>query len=101
MHKNDLIKAIAEETGHTQKDIGLIVDILLSKFEETLLMGEKITLIGFGTFSVVDTKEKMGRNPQTGKEIKIPASKKVKFTVGKSLKEQIKACKKGNCSKKK
>ncbi|MDR2778155.1 MAG: HU family DNA-binding protein, partial [Rickettsiales bacterium] len=52
--------------------------------------GDKVTLIGFGTFSVVDTKAKTGRNPQTGKEIRIPASKKIRFSVGKNLKEEIK-----------
>lgn len=98
MHKNDLVKAIAEKTGNTQKDVALFVETFLDSVKEGLMAGEKVTLIGFGTFGVVDTKEKMGRNPQTGKEIKIPASKKVKFTVGKALKDEIKAPKK--CSKK-
>lgn len=90
MHKIDLVKAIAEQTGFLQKDAGLLVDTLIDNVKKALKKGEKVTLIGFGTFSVVDTKAKIGRNPQTGKEIKIPASKKIKFSVGKNLKEEIK-----------
>ncbi|MDR2760475.1 MAG: HU family DNA-binding protein [Rickettsiales bacterium] len=96
MYKNDIVKAVADKTGFTQKDTVLFVDNFLGVVRGSLLKGEKVTLIGFGTFDVVNTKEKMGRNPQTGKELKIPASKKVKFTVGKLLKEEIKApCGKG------
>ncbi len=90
MHKIDLVKAIAEQTGFLQKDAGLLVDTFIDNVKKALKKGEKITLIGFGTFSVVDTKAKIGRNPQTGKEIKIPASRKIKFSVGKNLKEDIK-----------
>lgn len=96
MHKIDLVKAIAEQTGFLQKDANLLVDTLIENVKKALKKGDKVTLIGFGTFSVIDTKAKIGRNPQTGKEIKIPASKKVKFSVGKNLKEDIK----GNASKK-
>jgi DNA-binding protein HU-beta len=103
MHKNDIVKEVAERTGHTQKDVALFVDSFLDAVKCGLLKGDKVTLIGFGTFDVVDTKEKVGRNPQTGKELKIPASKKVKFTVGKVLKEEVKApskcSKKGPCKK--
>jgi DNA-binding protein HU-beta len=98
MHKNDIVREVAEKTGHTQKDVALFVEGFLDTVRCGLLKGEKVTLIGFGTFDVVDTKEKIGRNPQTGKELKIPASKKVKFTVGKALKEEVKLpckCKKG------
>ncbi|MDR0571251.1 MAG: HU family DNA-binding protein [Rickettsiales bacterium] len=97
MHKNDIVKAVAEKTGHTQKDVALFVDSFLDVVKCGLLKGDKVTLIGFGTFDVIDTKEKTGRNPRTGKELKIPASKKVKFIVGKILKEEIKShkgCKK-------
>lgn len=97
MHKIDIVKAIADQTGCLQKDANLLVDTFIENVKEALRKGEKVTLIGFGTFSVVDTKAKTGRNPQTGKEIKIPASKKIRFSVGKTLKEEIKAC---ACSKK-
>lgn len=90
MHKNDLIKAVADQTGCLQKDAAVLVEALIENIKNALKKGDKVTLIGFGTFSVVDTKAKTGRNPQTGKEIKIPASRKVRFSVGKSLKEEIK-----------
>ncbi len=91
MHKIDLVKAIAEQTGCLQKDANLLVDAFIENVKEALRHGDKVTLIGFGTFSVIDTKAKTGRNPQTGKEIKIPASKKIRFSVGKTLKEEIKS----------
>ena len=94
MHKIDLVKAIAEQTGFLQKDAGLLVDTFVENVKKALKKGDKVTLIGFGTFGVVDTKAKIGRNPQTGKEIKIPASKKIKFTAGKNFKEEIKGSKK-------
>jgi DNA-binding protein HU-beta len=90
MHKIDIIKAISEQTGCLQKDASLLVDSFIEVVKGAIRKGEKVTLIGFGTFSVVDTKAKTGRNPQTGKEIRIPASKKVRFSVGKNLKEEIK-----------
>ncbi|MDR1498882.1 MAG: HU family DNA-binding protein [Rickettsiales bacterium] len=92
MHKIDIVRAISEQTGCLQKDANILVDAFIESVKMALKKGEKITLIGFGTFSVVDTKAKTGRNPQTGKEIKIPASKKIKFSVGKNLKEEIKSC---------
>jgi DNA-binding protein HU-beta len=90
MHKIDIVKAIAEQTGCLQKDAGILIDSFIEIVKRVLKKGEKVTLIGFGTFSVIDTKAKTGRNPQTGKEIKIPASKKIRFSVGKTLKEEIK-----------
>ncbi|MDR2077863.1 MAG: HU family DNA-binding protein [Rickettsiales bacterium] len=90
MHKIDIIKAISEQTGCLQKDASLLVDSFIEVIKGALRKGDKVTLIGFGTFSVVDTKAKTGRNPQTGKEIRIPASKKIRFSVGKNLKEEIK-----------
>ena len=97
MHKIDLVKAIAEQTGCLQKDANLLVDAFIENIKKALKCGDKVTLIGFGTFSVIDTKAKTGRNPQTGKEIKIPASKKIRFSVGKTLKEEIKS---SSCGKK-
>jgi DNA-binding protein HU-beta len=90
MHKIDIIKAISEQTGCLQKDASLLVDSFIEIVKGAVRKGDKVTLIGFGTFSVVDTKAKTGRNPQTGKEIRIPASKKIRFSVGKNLKEEIK-----------
>lgn len=104
MHKNDLVKAVAQEAGCLQKDADAIISICVDTIKKALQGGDKVTLIGFGTFSVSETKEKMGRNPQTGKEIKIAASKRVKFKPGKALKEEVKATccggKKCGCKKK-
>ena len=104
MHKNDLVKAIAEQTGCLQKDADQLISAFIDNVKKALKSGDKVTLIGFGTFSVLETKEKKGRNPQTGKEIKIAASKRVKFKPGKDLKEEVKkpsscGCKK-SCKKK-
>lgn len=101
MHKNDLIKAIANETGGLQRDVDAVITSFIKNVKQALQNGDKVTLIGFGTFSVTETKEKIGRNPQTGKEIKIAASKRVKFKSGKSLKEEIKETKDCSCGAKK
>lgn len=90
MHKMDLVKHVAESTGLSKKDAEASVNAFVESVTKALKKGDKVTLIGFGTFSVVKTAARKGRNPQTGKEIKIPASKKVKFTVGKKLKESVK-----------
>lgn len=89
MHKKDLVKAIATKGNYTLKDTDDFINNFLEVVQTTLVSGEPIVLTGFGTFKVVDTKARTGRNPQTGKEIKIAASKKVKFTVGKELKDSV------------
>ena len=89
MHKNDIIKEVAEITGGTQKDTGIYLDAILETIKKGLKEEEKVTLIGFGTFSIGHSAARIGRNPQTGAEIKIAASKRVKFSVGKSLKDFV------------
>lgn len=89
MHKNDLVKAIAEQTGCLQKDADLLITAFIENVKHALKGGDKVTLIGFGTFSVTETKEKMGRNPQTGKEIKIPAKTVPTFSAGKKFKAAV------------
>jgi len=89
MHKKDLIESIASKTGLTKKDSEATLNATLETISETLSKGDKVTLIGFGTFSISDRKARMGRNPQTGKEIKIPAKKAVKFKAGQSLKDKV------------
>ena len=100
MHKKDLVKIIAEQTGQLQKDVDMFITAFVGNIKKALQKEDKVTLIGFGTFSVVNTKEKTGRNPQTGKEIKIPASKRVKFKPGKGLKEEVKECGNKKCKRK-
>ena len=90
MFKQDLVNTIATKTGNTKVACEMMLNAFVETVEESLKKGEDVSLIGFGSFKVVDTKAKMGRNPKTGKEIKIPAGKKVKFTVGKVLKDSVK-----------
>ena len=90
MHKTDLIKEIAKETGLSQKDSGNALDATLKAITKALKKKDSVTLIGFGTFKTVKTAARKGRNPQTGKEIQIKASNRVKFSVGKALKEAVK-----------
>lgn len=90
MHKTDLIKEIAKQTGLSQKDAGAALEAFLGTTTKALKKGDTITLIGFGTFKVIKTAARKGRNPQTGKEIQIKASKRVKFTAGKALKDSVK-----------
>ena len=90
MHKTDLIKEIANQTGLSQKDASASVEAFLKATSKALKKGDAVTLIGFGTFKVVKTAARKGRNPQTGKEIQIKASKRVKFSAGKALKDSVK-----------
>ena len=90
MHKTDLIKAIAKDTGLSQVDSSKALDATISTITKTLKKGDSVTLIGFGTFKVTKTAARKGRNPQTGKEIQIKAGKRAKFTAGKALKDSIK-----------
>ena len=90
MHKTDLIKEIANATGLSQKDSGNALDSALKVITKALKKKDSVTLIGFGTFKTVKTAARKGRNPQTGKEIQIKASTRVKFSAGKALKDAVK-----------
>ena len=90
MNKTELVKVVAEQAELTQKDAAKAVDALIATISETLAQGEKIQLIGFGTFEVRDRSARKGRNPQTGEEIEIAASKVPAFKPGKELKEAVK-----------
>ena len=90
MHKTDLIGAIAQKTKLSKKDSTAFLDALLETVTKALKKGESVTLIGFGTFKVNKTAPRKGRNPRTGKEIQIKASKRPKFTAGKALKDAVK-----------
>ena len=89
MTKTDLIAAVAEKTGLKKKDAEAAVSAVLSTVSENLAKGEKVSLVGFGTFEVKERAERDGRNPSTGESIKIAASKRPVFTAGKALKDQI------------
>ena len=90
MNKTELVKAVAEQAELTQKDAAKAVDALIGTISETLAQEEKIQLIGFGTFEVRERAARKGRNPQTGEEIEIAASKVPAFKPGKELKEAVK-----------
>ncbi|WP_110113821.1 HU family DNA-binding protein [Bacillus sp. CGMCC 1.16541] len=90
MNKTDLVNAVAEKSELTKSDATKAIDSLLDVISTTLGKGEKIQLIGFGTFEVRERAARTGRNPQTGEEMQIPASKVPAFKAGKELKEAVK-----------
>ncbi|PAK13968.1 MULTISPECIES: HU family DNA-binding protein [Burkholderia cepacia complex] len=89
MNKTDLINHIADDTGLTKADAGRALDATLQGITKTLRKGDTVTLTGFGVFSVGKRAARTGRNPATGEEIKIPASKAPKFKAGKGLKDAV------------
>ncbi|MGX7152507.1 HU family DNA-binding protein [Enterococcus sulfureus] len=89
-NKAELIEKVAAATDLTKKDATAAVDAVFSTIQEALANGEKVQLIGFGNFEVRTRAERKGRNPQTGEEIKIPASKVPAFKPGKALKDAVK-----------
>ena len=89
MNKSELINAIAEQADLSKADAGRALDAVQKAIENTLIAGDSVTLVGFGTFGVKDRAERTGRNPQTGREITIAAAKVPFFKPGKSLKDSI------------
>ena len=90
MTKAELVAKIASEAGITKSQAEKAVDGFVSAVFAALSGGDNVTLVGFGTFSVVARSQREGRNPRTGEVIKIPASKAVKFKPGKTLSEKVK-----------
>ncbi|RID82197.1 HU family DNA-binding protein [Peribacillus asahii] len=90
MNKTELVQAVSAQAEITQKDAAKVVDALFETISNTLAKDEKIQLIGFGTFEVRERSARKGRNPQTGEEIDIAASKVPAFKPGKELKEAVK-----------
>jgi nucleoid DNA-binding protein len=90
MNKQELVDAIASATGISKKLSQSALEAVVDTVVGTVKKGESVTLIGFGTFKVTERKARKGRNPQTGKEIDIPASKAPKFVPGKGFKEAVK-----------
>ncbi len=89
MNKQDLVGEVANQTELTKKTSREAIDAVFSAITDSLATGEKVTLVGFGTFQVMERKARNGRNPQTGEIIQIPAKKVPKFAPGKGLKERI------------
>ena len=89
MNKAELVAAVAEKTNFTKKDAEVAINAFLASVEEALVKGEKVQLIGFGTFDVGTRSERKGRNPKTGETITIKAAKTPKFKAGKALKDMV------------
>ena len=89
MNKAELVAAVAAKTGDTKKAAEASVDAFVSVIKESLKKGEKVQLVGFGSFEVRKRAARKGRNPQTKEEIKIPASKAPVFRAGKQLKDLV------------
>ncbi len=90
MNKTELIDQIAESADITKKEAGDALQAFMTTVTETMQKGDKLSLIGFGTFSVSQRPARTGRNPQTGKEMKIAAKNVVKFKVGSKLAQAVK-----------
>ena len=89
MNKADLVKAIAAESGLTKKASEAALNAVVASVTKALKEGDKVALIGFGTFSVVEKAERKGVNPATGAQITIPAKKSAKFKGGKELTDAL------------
>jgi len=89
LNKTELISSVAEKTELTKKDAEKAVNAIFSSIEEALSKGDKVQLVGFGTFEVRERAARTGRNPQTGAEIKIAAAKVPAFKAGKALKDSV------------
>jgi DNA-binding protein HU-beta len=90
MTKAQIIDGVASGANISKTAAANAIDSFIKAVTKALKRGERVTLVGFGTFSVTKRKARRGRNPKTGAEIKIPASKAPKFTAGKALKSAIK-----------
>ena len=89
MNKTELVANVAEKAGLSKKDAEKALSAVIESVEEALVEGDKVQLIGFCTFEVKDRAARTGRNPQTGKEIKIAASRNPVFKAGKALKDAV------------
>ena len=89
MNKNDLVASVADASGLSRADATKAVDAVFDSITNSLKSGTEVRLVGFGTFTVSKRAATTGRNPRTGEEIKIPASKQAKFKAGKGLKDAV------------
>ena len=89
MNKTELIAAVAAQSGSTKKAASLAVEALVETIQEELAKGEKVQIIGFGTFESRVRKARQGRNPKTGEGLEIPAAQHPFFSVGKELKTVV------------
>ena len=90
MNKEELVHEISKKAKVTQKDAGEVLNALVDTIQKTVAKGKKVTLVGFGTWEARKRAARVGRNPQTGKELKIAAKTVPAFSAGKSFKELVK-----------
>ena len=89
MNKADLVNSISEKTGLTKSKTNEVVDALVSSITESLKSGEKVTLVGFGTFATTKKEARKGRNPKTGETIEIPSKTVAKLKAGSELSKSV------------
>jgi len=89
LNKTDLVNEVTDLTGAKKKDVDMIITATLSAIGEALASGDRVQLVGFGTFEVRKRAERVGRNPRTREEILIPACKVPAFKAGKTLKDRV------------
>ncbi|MBF0185891.1 MAG: HU family DNA-binding protein [Magnetococcales bacterium] len=89
MNKSELIAHMAKEAGITQDQAGKAIGALVGAIQDSLVSGNDVTLVGFGTFSVVERKARTGRNPRTGETVQLPAKKSPQFKAGKVLRDAV------------
>lgn len=89
MNKEELVQEVAKKTKTTQKEAAEIITTTIDVISRTVAKGKKVTLVGFGTFEARKRAARTGRNPQTGKEIQIPAKKVPVFSAGKKFREMV------------
>ena len=89
MNKNELVAAVADDSGLSKADAAKAVDAVFDSISGALKKGDEVRLVGFGTFAVTSRAATTGRNPRTGEQINIPASKQPKFKAGKGLKDAV------------
>lgn len=89
MNKKDIVRAVSQETGFSQKDITTILDLAQGAVTYALTQGEKVNISGFGIFEIVERAAREGVNPQTMEKITIPASKAVKYRASSTLKKAV------------
>ena len=89
MNKNELIAAMAEKSGLSEKDAGAALDAFTVAVQDALLQGDKVQLVGFGTFEVKERAARTGKNPRTGEAVEIAAAKVPAFKAGKVLKDAL------------
>lgn len=89
MNKGELVSKVASQTNFSKKEVDIILTTILETIIEVVSSGEKITLVGFGSFEVRERKAREGRNPATGEKMHIPSTKVPTFSVGKFFKEKL------------